>query len=246
MLKKLTALAVGATASLAPGVADADIVFNASGFSAKNVAVSARATFSFTEEKILLTLENTSLQSSLNPDDTVASFYFTLNDNQELSGYSAFGDVYKGNKSGSDTLVEENADLRAMKKKSGKWMLKPMDQSQAPFGNYGLGTVGNSGLGGNGFNGSIVGNLDYSIFAGDITTRNLDKKKLVKESIDFSFDNTILNLSENDIGDTVVFGLGTAPDSLLYGTSAVPEPSSLLSIVFGFLGLSFFRKRRTI
>ncbi|MHC4783682.1 MAG: PEP-CTERM sorting domain-containing protein, partial [Planctomycetota bacterium] len=91
-------------------------------------------------------------------------------------------------------------------------------------GGFGLGTVGNGAVDNN-FNGSVVGTVDYSIYA----PANLNNVELVRDSATFTFTG-VSGYTEADIVDLYAFGLGTAPDSLL-----IPEPATMALLGMGSL-----------
>ncbi|MHC5174052.1 MAG: PEP-CTERM sorting domain-containing protein, partial [Planctomycetota bacterium] len=95
-------------------------------------------------------------------------------------------------------------------------------------GGFGLGTVGNGAVDNN-FNGSVVGTVDYSIYAPPIDTANLNNVELVRDSATFTFTG-VSGYTEADIVDLYAFGLGTAPDSLL-----IPEPATMALLGMGSL-----------
>jgi hypothetical protein len=73
---------------------------------------------------------------------------------------------------------------------------------------FGVGTVGNSLLTPNNFNGNIVDGFDFGIYKGDVTTQNLDDTLLVKDAAMFEFAGfSGFNLAQ--VTPHVVFGFGT-------------------------------------
>ena len=117
-------------------------------------------------------------------------------------------------------------------------MFRSMDETADPFLGFGIGTVGNNNLSPNNFQGNIVDGIDYSIYAGEITTQNLDGQLLVKDTATFTFTG-LTDFEEGDIGSAFAFGLGTKPDSLL-----VPEPSIVLLLSIGVLGVVCRRRKQ--
>jgi hypothetical protein len=240
-------LAVAFSFSAQP--AYATIVLNASGISAKGVPVRFEAKLTIDGDGLTVQLINNSPVPTLNPDDTLSSFYFDIvnaSHNHPLLTYSsAYGDVYLASKKNPDALQTANANIMAVKAGDDSWAFKTMDETQNPFLGFGIGTVGNSNLTPNNFQGTIVGNSDYSIYAGDITTQNLNGKLLVKNSATFTFGG-LTGFTEEDIAQKYAFGLGTAPNSLLTvqtGSVLIPEPASVLLLSMGFIGI-FRRSNR--
>jgi hypothetical protein len=181
---------------------------------------------------------------TLNPNDLLTSFYFEIidgaNNRPTLTYVSASGDVYLGDKNNPDPLSAAGANLKAVNPGDDTWQFKQGLTMQ--FGNdvltFGIGTAGNNSLSPNGFNGNIVDGLDYGIYAGDITTSNLDGQLLVKGPATFNFTG-VSGFTEADIADEALFGLGTQPDS----TAFVPEPGTFLLACMGLAGLSLSRRR---
>jgi hypothetical protein len=228
----------------------ASVMQIASGLSASGVPVSYQAELSIRDDTLTIVLLNTSLGSK-NPDDLLSSYCFDIigrgNNRPTLTYVSATGDVWQTSQSIQDKLVTASADLKAVSKNDNTWQFLNLDPAISPNYAFGIGTVGNNGLTPNNFNGSIVGNSDYSIYAGDVTTSNLDGKFLVKDSATFIFTG-VAGFSEADIKTTSLFGLGTKPDSTLTGSSAppppVPEPSTMLLTFVGIAGIVFLKYRR--
>ena len=217
----------------------ATIEFVSSGTSAKGVDVTFEAELTLSGDILTVVLTNNSPVDSLNPDDLLGSFYFDIVDadgiRPVLTFKSAVGDTYKGVKNGADTLIEMDADLQAPGVDGG-WQAKEMDASFIPNAGFGLGTVGNSALSPNGFDGNRVGAIDFAIYTGEITTQPLTNPDvLVKDSATFVFSG-LTEFIEADIQPTHAFGLGTAPDSLI-----TPEPTTMVLLGLGSLLL---RKRR--
>ena len=210
--------------------ARASVIHTASDLSSVGVSVSLEARLTISDDFLTVELLNNSPVDSLNPNDLLASYYFDILDAEGnrpvLSYLSAVGDVYTGDRDLPDPLVEARADLMALAVGDNTWQFKEMDATAYPFLGFGLGTVGNGNLWPiNNFNGNIVHGIDYAIYRGDITTRNLHLKPLVKDSATFTFSG-LTGFAEADISDSFAFGLGTAPDSLL-----IPEPASALLLL---------------
>ena len=233
----------GATALFAAPVHAASVTYSQSGFSAKGTAVSFDALFDITVDTLTLTLTNTSTTSSVHPDDMLSSFYFDIMNGSAvrptLTYLSATGDTYINN-----FLQTSSADLKTSQQVplpgpspatlADAWLFDTMDDTQAPFLGFGVGTVGNANLSPNGFNGSEVDGLSLSIYAGTLTSTNniVTDSLLVKDSAVFVFSG-LTGYTVADIDPNVVFGLGTAPDSTLPG---VPVPAAVWlfgSVVIG-------------
>jgi hypothetical protein len=226
-LPRISFVVFGFITWLLPLAATGDVVFNGVGTAGTGETVHFRATFSVFGDNLTLELENLSSDPVLNPNAMLSSVYFDIEvagARPVLSGYGAIGNVYLSDKNNPDSLQSANANLVAAVANDNTWQFKSFNPLLSPFAGFGLGTVGNNGLTPNNFNGNITGAIDYSIFAGEITTQNLDSRLLVKDKITFSFTG-VSGFSESDIRN-VTFGLGTGPDSLLVG-SAVPEPGSV-------------------
>ncbi len=222
------------------------VVYDAIGTSAKGVDVHFRSTFSFVGNHLTVTVENLSTEAIMNPDELLGSMYFEIKNSADaypvLTNYTAVGDTYLTSKNGPEVLQTPNANLVATAARSDKWQFKDsFNPSLNPFTRFGVGTVGNSGLGSNGFNGQIVGGIDYAIYTGNITTNNLNNKILVKDKITFGFDG-VTSYSADDV-QSVAFGLGTAPDSVIFGVVAVPEPT-FAGLLFAVSALCISRRKR--
>jgi hypothetical protein len=222
------------------GVANATITFEASGVSAKGVDVTFEAALTISGDTLTVVLTNDSPVDSLNPDDLLGSFYFDILNGSAmrpvLTYASAAGDTYTVVKNGPDTLLEAGADLQAFAKNDNSWQFKTFDAALNPFLGFGIGTVGNSNLFPNGFDGDVVDGSDFAIYKGEVTTQALvNKQPLVKETATFTFTG-LTGFTEADIAPAFAFGLGTAPDSLL-----IPEPTTL--VLLGLGGLLLRRKK---
>ena len=218
--------------------------FTESGLSVKGTAVSFSADFAIVGDTLTLTLNNTSTTSSANPDDLLSSFYFDIlngGNRPTLTYASATGDTYINN-----ALQVAGQDLTSVTlpppPPSGSpdaWVIDTMDATQSPFMGFGIGTVGNNNLTPNNFQGSLVNGIDLSIYAGTITTANLQSNLLVKDTATFVFSG-LTGFTEADVSD-VVFGLGTAPDSLL---PEIPLPPAVWLFGSGLLGLIGIARRK--
>jgi len=219
--------------------ANATISLAASGTSQKGVDIAFRAELTISGDELTVVLINESPVDTLNPDDTLGSFYFDIVNGADerplLNYFSAVGDVYAASKTGPDALVQASAGLMATSPGDGTWQFVTADEMLSPYLAFGLGTVGNSGLAPNNFSGNLVGGVNYAIYAGEITTQNLNGKLLVKEMATFTFTG-LIGFTEADISPQFAFGLGTAPDSLL-----TPEPVTMVLLGLGGLLL---RKRK--
>jgi hypothetical protein len=224
--------------------------------------VSAQATLSISGSTLSLVLENTSAIKTTDPADALSSFYFDIMRGglrPTLAYQSANGPLYqllKGEadkayhftpprKPGEDGLFEPGAgtsDLRALKSGDETWQFKPMNAAVMPFLGFGIGTVGNGGLPGNGFNTDLVGKgksmIDFSIYHGDDIepAGSLKEAYLLKNSGTFTFTFTDNNRwSEADISHKAVFGFGTDPEGSIV---VVPEPSACARALLGATALA--------
>jgi hypothetical protein len=227
------------------GKTRASTIFTSSGLSSAGVAVAFRAELTISGDNLTVVLTNESPVNTLNPADTLGSFYWDIvngsNVRPTLTYVSATGDVYLGNKNNPDSLQTVGANLKATAANDNTWQFKVMNAALSPFGGFGIGTVGNNSATPNNFNGNIVGAIEYSIYKGEITTNNLDGKLLVKETASFNFTG-LTGFTEADIRSAGAFGLGTAPDSFI-NTTIVPEPSSALLSVVGLTSIAAYRRR---
>ena len=177
-------------AGFGAGTARGSMILMASGQSSAGVPVSFEAHLTISGNTLTVDLVNTSAVHSQNPSDTLGSFYFDIlngaNVRPTLTYVSAIGDVWQTNKNPPDTLQTAGANLKAVAAGNNTWQFKKMNAALNPFQGFGVGTVGNSNLSPNNFMGNIVGNLDYSIYAGDVTTNNLNGKLLVKDRVTFT------------------------------------------------------------
>jgi len=219
----------------------ASVIHSVSGLSSAGIPVSFEAELSVLDDILTVRLTNNSPAASLNPNDLLGSYYFDIisgvSQRPNLAYASATGDVLLADKDATDTMHLAGADLMAVGSGDFTWQFRAMDAMQAPFLGFGIGTVGNSNVSPNNFNGNIVDGIDYSIYKGDITTANLNGKLLVHNTAIFTFTG-LTGFTEEDISLEFAFGLGTAPDSFL-----VPEPTSVLLLGAG--ALAVLRHKRT-
>ncbi|MEJ2648743.1 MAG: hypothetical protein P8016_10085 [Sedimentisphaerales bacterium] len=190
--------------------------------------VSVRAEFDITEDGDLqLTLSNISSDDSADPADLLSSFYF--HSSTSLTLESASGNVFLTDKDGPDgpSGITDLSSGGGLAYNDG-WLFQSFTPSESMPFSFGIGTVGNNGLQDEGFNFPAMDGIESSIYTGDVYTQNLDGYYLVQGSATFLFSGNDITLY--DIGDTVAFGFGTAPDSLHF----VPLPAT---IVLGLLGL---------
>jgi hypothetical protein len=229
------ALLLVASFVILPPPAHATVTHTATGVSAKGVPVEFEAALTISGDILTVTLTNNSPVHSLNPDDVLGSYYFDIldggNNRPALTYLSATGDVYLADMDAPDVLQAAGADVMAVAAGDDSWQFRNMDAAFSPFLGFGLGTVGNNNLSPNNFMGNIVDGIDFSISKGDITTQNLDGKRLVRDMATFTFSG-LTGYTEADISSEFSFGLGTAPDSLL-----VPEPATLSFLALAGLAL---------
>lgn len=222
--------------------AHATVIFLALGTSAEDVAVAFEARLTISGDDLTVILTNKSPVDSQSPADVLGSFYFDILKSSgvrpTLTYFSATGNTYKGVKNGADALVKAGEDLRAFVKNDDSWQFKSFNAASNPFLGFGIGTVGNSAMSPNSFNGNIVGNANFMIYKGEITTQPLvNPSCLVKDTATFVFTG-LTGFTEGDIVNRFAFGLGTAPDSLL-----VPEPATICLLGLG--GLAMVRRRKS-
>ncbi len=209
------------------------------------------ASLSIVGDTLTLVLTNDSLNHvdgpspTLNPNDLLTSFYFDVFDGSSrptLTYTSATGNVCLTSKAGADNcgIVDKENDLRAFADGDDTWQFKSGMALQ--FGSdtltFGVGTAGNNSLTPDNFMGSIVDGFDYGLYAGDVTTANLNNTLLTTGSITYTWSGA-MGFTDADIADEVVFGLGTQPDS----TGFVPEPATSLLLGAGLLGLAWRGRR---
>ena len=244
MIRRRTAMVITvalAAAGLRADPARAVVVHTASGLSSAGVPVTCEAHLMIVGDVLTVVFYNTSPVHTQNPADLCASYYFDIyngaNVRPVLVYQSATGDVWRAHRFSTDTLETMDADLKATEPFDRTWQFKSMNPAFAPFMGFGVGTVGNSAIGPNNFNGNIVGNMDYALYAGDVTTANLDGRPLVKDHITFTFTG-VMGFTENDIRPNFAIGLGTGPDGFL-----VPEPATVIPLVV-LLAMTVTRRRR--
>jgi hypothetical protein len=238
-----------------PATAGATVTYTFEGTTPDTlVDFSFQADLTISGDNLTVVLSNNSMSlippsPTLNPNDLLTSFYFEiidgLNNRPTLTYVSASGDVYLGDQNNVDPLSAAGANLKAVIAGDDTWQFRQGLTMQ--FGNdvlsFGMGTAGNNSLSPNGFMGNIVDGLDYGIYAGDITTANLDGKLLVKGPATFNFTG-VSGYTEADFSDEALFGLGTQPDS----TAFVPEPGTFALACTGLVSLGLghrHRRRRT-
>ncbi|MFM8291252.1 MAG: XDD4 family exosortase-dependent surface protein [Planctomycetia bacterium] len=207
-----------------------------SGTSAAGNPVSFLATFTTSGSTLFLDLVNDSPTPTSAPADVLASFYFDVfqNGNRASLQYAAAsGQVYQVRSGTTDLYVPGSlaggaTDLRALTLGAGTWQFRQMDALLAPQLGFGIGTVGNSLFGNNGFDPKIVNQADYALYSTgtgtDIEpTGNLVDKLLVRGTASFAFTGLNPDLPVV-LEDKFVFGLGTSPASTI---TAMPEPAML-------------------
>jgi len=246
-LLKLCVLIVGAICLFAQ-TARADL-FTWTGLTAAGHTISLEAELTITEggatDTLTVILRNTtpSLGYTQVPNDVLSSFYFDVLDDATglvrptLTYASASGDVYLNN-----SLVTAGANLMAPPN-TGTWNFHPTNPASFPYLGFGIGTVGNNTPPNlitdplNQFNGSVVGDVNYSIYSGaNPINPGLQGKNLVMGVATFTFTG---DLNGYSIGPVVGFGLGTGPDSFVH----TPVPGAVLLGILG-LGVVGIRLRK--
>jgi len=224
-------------------VTEATIIQTASGFSATGDAVSFKSLLTISDNILTVQLFNISPLSTNSPDDLLSSYFFDIrkSDGQRamLNYLSATGDVYKTSKNSADTLKIIGANLKAVNSGDNTWKFLSLNSEYNPFLGFGIGTVGNSSMSPNNFPGNIVGNMDYSIYTGDVTTQSLHNRMFVKNSATFTFSG-LMGFAEANIANSFAFGLGTAPESMLIVSMPpnIPEPATIALLCLGGLFLT--------
>lgn len=225
----------------------------------------ARATFTTGTGGVLkLLLENTSPPSSKAPEDLLTSFYFnvlsgtTTGMSAPLTYQSALGQVYLTLKDFPDFTVKwtppppsggtvtdpmppELSNLQAFNTGDRTWQFKSglaLASTTPPLA-FGVGTVGNTDFDPDSFNGNIVGNDDFGIYVGEVTTANLDDFLLVKDAIHFEFAG-FTNFSLSQISPYGLFGFGSSPEFII----TVPEPTGIVIAAFGIVACGACQQRR--
>jgi hypothetical protein len=254
--KNLCALgSVLALLLLAPSASIATTTYSFQGTTPDTlVDFSFRADLTISGDTLTIVLTNDSMSlnpasPTLNPNDLLTSFYFEINDGANnrptLTYVSAIGDVYLGDKNTPDPLVTAGANVRAVVAGDFSWAF--ISGSTLQLGSdvlsFGIGTAGNNSLSPNNFNGSIVDGMDYGIYAGDISTQNLNGKLLIQGSATFYFTG-LTGFTEADLSAEALFGLGTQPDSTAFVGTPIPEPGTAALLSLGFVGLALRRPLR--
>ena len=240
--------------------ASATVVISASGASVN--PISAQATFTFVSGSYLdITLANSSTVATQYPADVLTSLYFDITSGTSrpnLQYLSASGRVFQVKSGTTDTPLVYTppltgpasfasgttpSNLKAWNTADSTWQYKSMNSGSAPFLGFGVGTVGNSTSGTTGFvwapnnfEGYIVNQLDFGLYAGDAATlqNQLENRYLVGGTATYRF--LVLGgtttYDEGNISPHVMFGFGTSPDAVLH----TPEPTGLAAC--GLLGMA--------
>lgn len=222
--------------------------------------------------------------------DVLTSFYFNLADpntgvRPTLTYVSGSGQAYEVLTKGSDkavswspnlvtssgtwttsgTGVNNPSNLVAVKNFNEGWQFRTLTPPPAyPGLGFGIGTVGNSDIGGfvpgasgatSGFSGQVVrgaGGGDSMINLGIYSTGTgtdivpdggLDGARLVRTEAVFTFtsDKDLSSVTQSWVQGNVTFGFGTGPDSVL-----LPEPRGLVIAAMGCLLAAYLRHQRTL
>lgn len=216
-----------------------------------------------------LLLENTTSGTTMAPSELLTSVYFnvlsgtTTGTSPQLTYQSASGNVFQAVSGSSDRAAlyipptppsntgsvsfppvpVPPSNLMAVNRGDNTWQFWDDFSLVASFPplKFGVGTVGNSSLNPNNFQGKIVGGFDFGIYTGDVATQNLDGTLLVKSSALFEFA-TFGGFDLSQVSPHVVFGFGSDPEHII----TVPEPSTLMIAGFGIglCGVGILRRRR--
>jgi hypothetical protein len=239
--------------------------------------VSAGATLDISGNTLTLVLANTSPTDSIFKAEALSSFYFDIAKGAQrptLAFTSADGPLYQVFSRGSDTRYSYappavangngtftagagTSNLMATKPGDGTWQFNTMNPITSPFLGFGIGTVGNTDLNPNSFNGNWVKGpknvpgdsmISFSIYrsttGGDISPGNsLDKQYLLMNSGTFRFNITDgKTWTNDDIRHEAVFGFGTNPDGIV---TVTPEPSAYVLALVGAAAVAYrYRSRR--
>lgn len=220
-----------------------------------NVAAEAEfAVDSGDSDLLVLTLSNTLDTAMTGRAQTLVGLLFTVNGaDPALSLVSATGTVdYDGNPDAFPGTP--NTDLLTADIGDGQgpphWQLASTPggvlSSAAPF-EYGLSSIGGSASGYSGiwFGGDLSGDPwgivseSTDVYSPPFTTGAAIKPRWTRETATFVFSG-FSGLSVNDIDPTVRFMFGSQPN----GTISTPEPTSMLLVLFGAVGLVAVWRRR--
>jgi hypothetical protein len=212
-----------------------------------------------------LLLQNTSTAATTARAGLLTSFYFGVYGGTSsgtapgLTYVSGSGQVYRAVKNGPDVpgvwippsvggsgtftpYASGLSNLMATASGDFTWQFKSglaLAASEPPL-NFGIGTVGNSSLFPNSFNGNVVNGDDFGIFTGDASSQSLATVGLlVSGSALFRFSG-FGGYTTNQIPDHAVFGLGSKPDDII----SVPEPRTCALALAGAAATLGLRIRR--
>jgi hypothetical protein len=230
-------------------IANAQILIGGSGVVGTH-GVSASANISTSGSNLLLQLCNTTAGGTLARSDVLTGVYMAFNGTTpSLTFLDGRGDTYAATT--TSTLTTNVSLVGDSGSNSGKFQLKsfPSFVQGGTQYEWGVGTVGNSGLSGAGgsFNGSIVGNDDYTLIAPgtDRSAASVDNVITVKNCATFTFGG-YSGHTASEI-DHVLFSFGSAPDATIMATTVVaptPEPGVVaLAAGIGSFGLLALRRR---
>lgn len=243
---------------LLPGSVRAGTVTTVSGTLSGTYPVSAEATLVTSGSMLTLTLRNTSpTPQTLYPQQVLTGFFFDVigTSRPTLTYVSGSGSVAK--LIGGGTAAENwlyvppppsgtgpafsgplrgpmMSDIRSFTTKVDTWYFRDdLNEAAAPFGRFGISTVGNGSYtsGSNNFPQTYVGQINFGIFNGDASDPRGLLKNLIPDAYLVSGSAVFTFTADVDLStftfDPFVFGFGTSPDQSI---TILPEPAGVAMV----------------